>query len=72
MATKVLKNGSIGQIAEADEEEQVLVIRAKYDEHLRYSKKTQWDLNAIRSRTRKIDRINDGPRRKYTLVGRRQ
>ena len=60
----------IGQIAVADEEEQVLVIRAEYDEHLRYLKKTQWDLNAIRSRTRKIGRINDGPRRKYTLVGR--
>ncbi len=40
MATKMLKNGSIGQIAEADEEEQVLVSRAKYDEHLRYLKKT--------------------------------
>ena len=31
----------IGQIAEADEEEQVLVTRAEYDEHLRYLKKTK-------------------------------
>jgi hypothetical protein len=60
----------IGQIAEVDGEEQVLVGRAEYDEYLRYLKKTQWDLNAIRSRTRKIGRINDGPRRKYTLGGR--
>ena len=61
--------GKIGQITGAEDDEQILVNKASYDEYLRYVKSSQW-LNALRQRNDKIGRINDGPRRTYTLMGR--